>query len=158
MSFMEEYKRLDNLCKDIFSSANGVTEYINCMEQSNYRNINVINWKNDLKKLKHYRYIRNQIAHENNATEESLCTIADTNWIKKFHDRIMEQTDPITLYRKSQEDSEKKIAQPSKSTIVHSADSLKRNNTSNESVIIILIFIITLIVCASLILGICFFI
>lgn len=138
MSFMEEYKRLDNLCKDIFLSANGVTEYINCMEQSNYRNINVSNWKNDLKKLKHYRYIRNQIAHENNVTEESLCTIADTAWIKNFYERIMNQTDPLALYRKSREDSVKSFVRPAK-------------NTKSKSIIIILIMAITYIICAALI-------
>ena len=30
MAFMEAYKKLDNLCKDLFSSDVGITEYISC--------------------------------------------------------------------------------------------------------------------------------
>lgn len=32
MSFMEAYKRLDNLCKDLLSSDKGITEYIRQMD------------------------------------------------------------------------------------------------------------------------------
>ena len=31
--FFEEYKKLDNLCKDLLGSNQGVTQYVNEMEQ-----------------------------------------------------------------------------------------------------------------------------
>ena len=33
MSFLEEYKRLDNLCKDMFSTSTGITTYIEELEK-----------------------------------------------------------------------------------------------------------------------------
>lgn len=37
----------------------------------------VLSWKADYLKLKHYRYIRNQIAHENYADESNMCSAQD---------------------------------------------------------------------------------
>ena len=65
MRFMESYKHLDNLCKDM--NGIGVTGYIKDMEQEHNGGFYVAGWKNDYMQLKHYRYIRNQIAHENYA-------------------------------------------------------------------------------------------
>ena len=33
MGFMESYKRLDNLCKDLYRSDRGISSYISDMEQ-----------------------------------------------------------------------------------------------------------------------------
>ena len=101
MAFMEAYKKLDNLCKDLFTSDVGITEYISCMEQCSRGALYADNWQNDYFALKHYRYIRNKIAHENDATEEALCTDTDVLWINGFYQRIINQTDPLTLYRKA---------------------------------------------------------
>lgn len=95
MGFMESYKHLDNLCKDM--NGIGVTGYIKDMEQEQNGGFYVAGWKNDYKKLKHYRYIRNQIAHENYADENNLCTAGDKIWLDGFYQRIMEQTDPLAL-------------------------------------------------------------
>lgn len=97
MGFMQSYKRLDNLCRDM--NGVGVTGYLQDMEQT-YAGIAVPGWKADYLKLKHYRYIRNQIAHENNATEESLCSLEDAAWIEEFYQRILHQTDPLAVYYK----------------------------------------------------------
>ena len=58
-------------------------------------------WEQDLKQLKHYRWVRNQIAHKPDCTEEDLCSFVDEEWILGFYDRIMNQTDPLALYRKA---------------------------------------------------------
>lgn len=101
MAFMEAYKRLDNLCKDLFSSDVGITEYIKSMERCSHYTLYIDNWRNDYFALKHYRYIRNKIVHENDVTEDELCTADDVIWINNFYQRILNQTDPLALYRKA---------------------------------------------------------
>jgi hypothetical protein len=58
-------------------------------------------WENDLKQLKHYRWVRNQIAHNPDCTEENMCDASDAQWLADFHSRIVNQTDPLALYRKA---------------------------------------------------------
>ena len=72
MGFMESYKYLDNLCKDM--NGIGITGYIKDMEQEANGDLHVAGWKKDYLQLKHYRYIRNQIAHENYANERDMCS------------------------------------------------------------------------------------
>ncbi|WP_291764981.1 DUF6548 family protein [Blautia sp.] len=98
MGFMESYKHLDNLCKDM--NGIGVTGYIKDMEQEKNGDFYVAIWKEDYRKLKHYRYIRNQIAHENDVNENNLCSDGDTAWLDSFYQRILAQTDPLALYYK----------------------------------------------------------
>ena len=107
MAFMEAYKRLDNLCKDLFPSDVGITEYIKSMERCSHYTLYIDNWRNDYFALKHYRYIRNKIVHENDVTEDELCTADDVIWINNFYQRILNQTDPLALYRKAAVNSSK---------------------------------------------------
>ena len=95
MSFLNEYKRLDNLCKDLFGSNTGITTYIQNLEQFRYSY-----YEPEYKKLKKYRYIRNQIVHENNIDESDVCDEFDIEWIQDFYRRILEQSDPLALERK----------------------------------------------------------
>lgn len=101
MSFLESYKHLDNLCKDMFSSEKGVTTYIETMEHTAGGSYRITGWDSDYKNLKHYRYIRNRIVHDNYASENSMCTDSDTAWINNFYSRIMNRNDPLALYRKA---------------------------------------------------------
>jgi hypothetical protein len=67
----------------------------------------VRDWDKDLKQLKHYSWIRNQIVHDPSCSEENMCSDADTQWIVDFHARIMNQTDPLALYRKATQPRQK---------------------------------------------------
>lgn len=99
MGFMSAYKHLDRLCRDI--NGIGVTGYIEDMERNHIGAFRVSGWDNDYKQLKHYRWIRNQIAHENYADEDTLCEPKDAEWLDEFYDRIIKQTDPLALARKA---------------------------------------------------------
>ncbi len=101
MGFIEQYKRLDNLCKDLLGSTTGVTTYIEHLER-----IRHLGNEEDFRKLKHYRYIRNQIVHENNCTEANMTSEEDVRWIVNFHSRILNQTDPLALRHKQSEKPE----------------------------------------------------
>ncbi len=96
-SFFEEYKSLDNLCRDILESEKGVSEYIERMENDDRGRMLVVDWDKDYKKLKSLRYIRNRLAHEDGAYEKDLCSVKDIAWISDFIARIMDETDPLTV-------------------------------------------------------------
>lgn len=99
MRFIDSYKQLEKLCGEIFnSSPHGVTEYIEEMERTPNGKFYVEKWGEDYKALKHCRYIRNKIVHEPNCNEENMCTAKDTQWLENFYFRIMNQTDPLSLY------------------------------------------------------------
>ena len=94
--FMNSYKRLDNLCRDM--NGIGITCYIEDMESTTNGDYHVLGWKDDYVLLKKYRHIRNQIAHENDMDEDSLCSTEDATWLQTFYQRIMTQSDPLALY------------------------------------------------------------
>lgn len=79
----------------------GVTGYIEDMEHIANGEYYVPGWKEDYFQLKHYRYIRNQIAHENYADEDNMCSDEDAVWIENFYKRIMVQSDPLALHYKA---------------------------------------------------------
>lgn len=116
MSFIESYKRLDNLCKDLYKSETGVTTYINNMECLTHCRYQVESWDSDYRSLKHYRHIRNQIVHDNNVTEGNSCSDYDIQWVEQFHQRVLQQTDPIALYHRAVVAAQQKTAQSQKST------------------------------------------
>ena len=68
-------------------------------------------WDEDLKKLKHYRWIRNKIVHEPDCREEDMFTREDVEWINGFYDRVMNGTDPLALYYKTRVKPKKNVAQ-----------------------------------------------
>ncbi len=99
MGFMDSYKRLEKLCRDSLNDDRGVSAYIDEMLNTPRGASAVDTWNADLKQLKHYRWMRNQIAHDPERTEENMCSPADEKWIKAFCKRIQGQTDPLALYR-----------------------------------------------------------
>ena len=101
MGFINSYKRLEKLCNEIYDSNHGISAYIDDLLRLTSASRYVSSWDNDLKQLKHYRWIRNQIAHEPNCTEENMCEYGDAQWIDDFYDRIMNQSDPLAMYRKA---------------------------------------------------------
>lgn len=101
MGFMDAYKHLEKLCGEIFNDKRQISAYIEEMESLSRGAYLVRGWDTDLKQLKHYRRVRNQIAHDPGCTEENMCDSSDTQWILNFRSRIMNQTDPLALYRKA---------------------------------------------------------
>ncbi len=102
MSFMDSYKRLDNLCKTFPDYPKGISSYIEVMERSNQIRHQCVGWSSDYDRLKKYRHIRNQIAHENGIYEDEVCDLNEIDWLEDFRSRILNQTDPLGQYFKSQ--------------------------------------------------------
>lgn len=101
MGFMTSYKHLEKLCGDVMGDQRRLSAYIEEMERKPMGPRYVAGWNEDLRRLKHYRWVRNQIVHDPDCEEEDLCAPADADWLEDFYDRIMEQTDPLALYRKA---------------------------------------------------------
>ena len=105
--FFEEYKRLDRLCADMYNSRQGISTYIEKMEENFAQGEQQIDsWRQDYNLLKHLRWIRNKIAHEYDcagyAGENDLEDIAE------LYHRFLNMQDPLTLLRRI---SQRKIKQ-----------------------------------------------
>lgn len=93
--FFEEYKKIDNLCKDLFKSNRGVSQYIEEMECTPFTKSRLVeSWQDDYKMLKHVRWIRNNIAHNN---DYSGCNKSDVKNVKDFYQKIINQKDPFSV-------------------------------------------------------------
>lgn len=111
VAFQEEYKRLDNFCRDCLLSTEGVSEYIRQMEASAWRGAHYVStWDVDYKQLKHFRWLRNQLAHEVGTLDADFCTEEDLALLKKFYSRMMNGEDPFSLMRKAEEAERKLVA------------------------------------------------
>ena len=104
IDFLEEYKRLDRLCKDSLSSVEGVSEYIRQMEGMWYDGLRLVKgWERDYKQLKHVRWVRTQLAHEVGTLNSGICTEDDYDWVVEFYNRIISGEDPFALLRRARE-------------------------------------------------------
>jgi len=101
MSFIDSYKSLEKLCNEIYNDNHGVSSYIDEMTNNPMGSRYVRSWDEDLKQLKHYRWVRNQIVHKPICSEENMCEYGDAEWIDIFRSRIMSETDPLAQYRKA---------------------------------------------------------
>ncbi len=154
MSFMDSYKRLDNLCKTFAEYPKGISSYIEEMEKSNQVRYQSVGWSSDYSRLKEYRHIRNQIAHDNGIYEDEMCDVGDEEWLKDFHARILDQTDPLAQYFKAQrtyvQQSKKVSPMPSEPNITYSAK--KQRNPIGCAACIALIGVAVLVIIALIIL------
>lgn len=101
MGFIDSYKHLEKLCGEILADDKRISAYIDEMSVQVNGARYVRNWDEDLQKLKHYRWIRNKIAHEPGCTEANMCSREDELWLDEFYSRLMTQTDPLCLYSKA---------------------------------------------------------
>ena len=101
MGFIDSYKRLEKLCGEVMNDEKRLSAYIDEMKKTPNGYKLVAGWEDDLEQLKHYRWIRNQIAHELDCREENMCEPNDALWLDHFYSRIMNQTDPLALYAKA---------------------------------------------------------
>lgn len=120
MGFMDSYKQLEKLCGDMLGKGR-VSAYIKEMSDKPRGAYLVSGWENDLKRLRHCRRIRNQIAHEPGCSETDMCLPEDVKWLDDFYARIKNQTDPLALYYKYTHPSPK-YTKPTAKTVNSDAD------------------------------------
>lgn len=100
--FFEAYKRLDRLCSDMYACRNGISQYIEDMEQHAYQGrCTIPSWERSYQTLKHLRWVRNRIAHDSG--EVQICEECDIQDVNDFYDNIISGCDPLTQLRKYRE-------------------------------------------------------
>lgn len=112
LEFLEAYKSLDELCKQIFNSEKGISTYIEEMENTLHGYNTIPCWKEDFLKLKNLRWVRNKLVHETSSFEHSLFSYDDILWLQTFRSRILKCTDPLALLHQSCIKSAKAYAKP----------------------------------------------
>lgn len=139
MSFIDSYKRLEKLCNEMYGDTHGLSTYIDEMIGKPDGSYYVSGWNEDLKQLKHYRWVRNQIVHEPGCTEENMCEPDDMRWLDNFYSRIMSTNDPLVLYRKVrspqrvQKPAQKPIQEPIQKPIQKPMQEPKQTYSSNPT-------------------------
>ncbi len=97
--FLDEYKHLEKLCSEIFNQNHGVTLYIDEMANTpRHVAISIPGWSRDLDYLKRVRYIRNAMSHDTSYNEDDYHP-EDVEFMRNFHERILNQQDPLSLLR-----------------------------------------------------------
>lgn len=97
---LDEFKRVDRICGDIFSCRHGISKYIGEMEQTpSCKRRGAPLWDEDYRNLKRVRWLRNQIVHEMSAVN---CEARDIEWLEEFHARILAQQDPLAAAAKAE--------------------------------------------------------
>lgn len=105
----DEFKRVDAICRDMFSCQHGVSEYINQMERVSVdKRYRIPSWEQDYRALKRTRWLRNQIAHEMTVAD---CTPSDVEYLREFHDRLLRQQDPLAVLRKAEQEKRRPLHQ-----------------------------------------------
>lgn len=132
IELLEEYKYVDSICRDILSAEKGVTAYIEQMEATPPAIwCKIAGWDDDYRKLKHIRWLRNQIAHDTGYVQ---CTSSDVAWLKAFHNRLLTQRDPLAdAYRITREAQNRVKAQTVKPTQVMISQEVFSNDYGSSS-------------------------
>ncbi len=99
--FFSEYKETDNYIKSATVFERGISGYIDKMMETGYTHGKNPEWDLDLKNLKHARWIRNKLAHEE-PFDSDICSSDDLYFIVDFRKRIANGTDPLSSKRKKQ--------------------------------------------------------
>ncbi len=99
LDYLDSYKRLDQLRRDMFRSKDGVTEYINQMDRVISRINSKQDWRDFYSRLKYQRRLRNNLVH---STECSECTEEDIDEIECFFELILKQEDPLAYICRQQ--------------------------------------------------------
>ena len=100
--FLEAYKLLDKICREMYQGEKGVTAYIDDMKcVPVYESRAIPGWHSDLQQLIALRHLRNRMTHECGTLDQEMCTQSEIIWLNKFYSRILQRTDPIALLEKS---------------------------------------------------------
>lgn len=91
IEFLDEYKYVDKICREMLGAEKGVTAYIEQLDETPVTvRYWITEWSDEYRQIKHIRWLRNQIVHSTGYVE---CTQSDLDWLKDFHNRLLTQQD-----------------------------------------------------------------
>jgi len=103
--FLDQFKRLEYLCNQRFGCEHGVSAYIEKMEEKDEEGRKYIeNWENNYKVLKHSRWLRNKIVHEEGDVEIEKTDIKN---LKFFIGQFNKMRDPLVVLTDRKEKTRK---------------------------------------------------
>lgn len=149
VEFLDEYKKLDNLIKDKFSSEQGVTEYINRMKANDYFASHLISgWGSTYRQLIYIRKVRNDIVHEN----YSDCEPGDIEYVLDFYKELMDLKDPLTLYYiKQKKDAERARKKAAKTQNIQEEEiSIKKEESESKGLGVFQLFLLLILLAAAI--------
>lgn len=137
IEFLEEYKELDILIRDYLNSDSGVTAYIMALESmpSDKQFLYV----EDLKMLKHLRWLRNKLAHETDSMNLDLCTKEDIDDVRKYYEKIINIRDPLHILSNKNIGDTKEIYKTLKK---QEKKKVKKNNYNTITIILMLLIVV----------------
>ena len=119
IELLEEYKYVDNICRDMLGAEKGVSAYIEQLDETPVTvRYWITEWNDEYKQLKHIRWLRNQIAH---STEYVECTQSDLDWLKGFHNRLLTQQDLLAKAHRVIQESQIQNQQQQAKTVLAAA-------------------------------------
>ncbi len=99
---VEAFGDLERLCNQIYEPPHGVSNYIDIMESCQIQGKrSVPQWDYDFSMLKQIRYKRNKLSHGEVSFREHYAEEKDIDFAIHFRSRIINLTDPLTLYHRS---------------------------------------------------------
>ena len=119
IELLEEYKYVDNICRDMLGTEKGVTSYIEQLDETPMTvRYWITEWNDEYRQLKHIRWLRNQIAHSTGYVD---CTQSDLDWLKDFHNRLLTQQDLLAKARRVVQESQIQQQQQLAKTVIAAA-------------------------------------
>ena len=104
IEFLDEYKYVDKICREMFDAEKGVTTYIEQLDETPMTaRYWITEWNDEYRQIKHVRWLRNQIAHSTGYVE---CTQSELDWLKDFHNRLLTQQDLLAKARRVVQESQ----------------------------------------------------
>lgn len=98
IEFLDEYKYVDKICREMLGAEKGVTAYIEQLDETPMTvRYWITEWNDEYRQIKHVRWLRNQIVHSTGYVE---CTQSDLDWLKGFHNRLLTQQDLLAKARR----------------------------------------------------------
>ena len=151
--FLEEYKRLDKLLRDMYQSEKGVTAYIDHMKSvAPCESKGIPGWDDDFRRLNALRKLRNYLVHECGTMEQALCSQDDITLINDFYRRIVQIKDPIAMYTYRRKTSRRGTVTERENYMGFSELGMQENRSKFDSCVgKILVCVMILVACAMLV-------
>lgn len=113
--FKQEWKVVDKICEDMYrfvdcGQKHGVSKYIDVMYDKDNMSDYYLNWYEFRDKLKSLRNKRNELEHDINVSyTEDYFTGDDIEFIKEFHNMLLNETDPLTIIENERREREDRL-------------------------------------------------
>ena len=79
IEFLDEYKYVDKICREMLGTEKGVTAYIEQLDETPVTvRYWITEWNDEYRQLKHIRWLRNQIVHSTEYVEKAHRVIKES--------------------------------------------------------------------------------